>query len=252
MAVDDRLTPGAMEIAQRIAEVRRRMDAAAARAGREPASVRLLPVTKTVPVERLRLAFAAGIDRFGENKVQEAVEKSEALADLPVSWAMIGHLQTNKAKSVARIATEFQALDSVRVAAALDGALQKESRTLDVLVQVNTSGETSKFGLHPDEVANFLRELTAFESLRPHGFMTLAVFSAEAARVRQCFRVLRELRDRSLELLPNGELDELSMGMSGDYEIAIEEGATIVRVGQAIFGPRPTPDSDYWPDAGRP
>ncbi len=240
--------PCAADIANSVADVRRRMDAAALRAGRYPASVRLLPVTKTIPVERLRLAFAAGVARFGENKVQEAREKSEALADLPVTWSVIGHLQTNKAKYVAHFADEFQALDSVRVAAALDAALQKQGRALDVFIQVNTSGEASKFGLQPEELMPFLRELPAFQSLHVRGLMTLAVLSADAARVRPCFRLLHELRERHRDALPGGGLDELSMGMSGDYEIAIEEGATIVRVGQAIFGPRSTPDSFYWPE----
>lgn len=240
--------PCAADIANSVADVRRRMDAAALRTGRDPASVRLLPVTKTIPVERLRLAFAAGVARFGENKVQEAREKSEALADLPVTWSVIGHLQTNKAKYVARLADEFQALDSVRVAAALDAALQKQGRALDVFIQVNTSGEASKFGLQPEQMMPFLRELPAFQSLHARGLMTLAVFSADAARVRRCFRLLHELRARHRDGLASGGLDELSMGMSGDYEIAIEEGATIVRVGQAIFGPRSTPDSIYWPE----
>jgi len=137
------------------------------------------------------------------------------------------------------------------VAEALERRLQAEGRGLDVFVQVNTSEEASKFGLHPDDVAAFLRELPAFSALRVRGFMTLALFSAEAERVRQCFVLLRKLRDRLRQDVPQGiSLDELSMGMSGDYEIAIEEGATVVRVGQAIFGARPMPDSYYWPSAG--
>ena len=151
---------------------------------------------------------------------------------------------------MARFASEFQALDSLRVAEALERRLQAEGRGLDVFVQVNTSGEASKYGLPPDEVAAFLRQLHAFPALRVRGLMTLALLSAEAARVRRCFVLLRELRDRLRQGAPDGvSLDELSMGMSGDYEIAIEEGATVVRVGQAIFGARDTPDSHYWPAA---
>ena len=235
-----------------LATVHARIAAACQRAGRDAASVRLLPVSKTKPEAVLRQAYAAGCRMLGENKPQEAHRKWEAMADLAdLRWSVIGHLQTNKAKLVAQCASEFQALDSLRVAEALERRLQAEGRALDVFVQVNTSGEASKYGLHPDDVAAFLRELPAFSALRVRGLMTLALFSAEAERVRQCFVLLRSLRDRLRQDAPAGiELGELSMGMSGDYEIAIEEGATVVRVGQAIFGARPMPDSYYWPSAG--
>ncbi len=233
-----------------LAVVRERIAAACARAGRDPAEVRLLPVSKTVPEARIRLAYAAGCRELGENKVQEAWRKAEAMADLAdLRWSVIGHLQTNKAKYVARFASEFQALDSLRVAEALDRRLQAEGRALDVLVQVNTSGEASKFGLLPEGVAGFLRQLPAFSSLRVRGLMTLALLSADPARVRPCFIRLSELRGRLRQEAPTGiAVEELSMGMSGDFELAIEEGATIVRVGQAIFGARAVPDSHYWPD----
>ena len=229
--------------------IRARIDAACRAAGRDPSGVRLLPVSKTVDQARLRLAYAVGIREFGENKVQEAMGKWEAMADLPdLRWVLIGHLQTNKAKYAARFASEFQALDSLRVAEALDAQLQKQGRALDVLVQVNTSGEDTKFGLSPDEVPAFVRQLPAFSSLRVRGLMTLALFSDDAALVRPCFVRLRELRDRLRQEAPDGiVMDELSMGMSGDFELAIAEGATTVRVGTAIFGHRPTPDSSYWP-----
>lgn len=236
------------EIRANLAAVRARIDAACAAAGRPAEAVRLLPVSKTVAIPALRAAVAAGIETFGENKVQEAKEKAEALADLPARWSLIGHLQTNKVKYVARFASEFQALDSLKVAAALDERLQAEGRSLDVFVQVNTSGEASKYGLAPDAVERFVAELPAFASLRPRGLMTLAVFTQDEAQVRTCFRLLRGLRDRLRDSAPKGiSLDELSMGMSGDFEWAIAEGATIVRVGQAIFGRRPTPDGTYWP-----
>ncbi len=234
-----------------LAAVQARIAAACQRTGRDPATVRLLPVSKTVPAETLRNAYAAGCRMLGENKPQEAHSKWEALADLAdLQWSVIGHLQTNKAKLVARCAAEFQALDSVRCAAALDQRLQQEGRSLDVFVQVNTSGEASKYGLQPGEVTAFLQELPAFTSLRVKGLMTLALFSSDAARVRECFILLRTLRDSLRQSAPDGiNLDELSMGMSGDFEIAIEEGATVVRVGQAIFGARALPDSHYWPAA---
>ena len=232
--------------------VQARIVAACQRVGRDPDSVRLLPVSKTKPEATLRLAYAAGCRMLGENKPQEAYRKWEAMADLAdLRWSVIGHLQSNKAKLVARFASEFQALDNLRVAEALERRLQAEGRALDVFVQVNTSGEASKFGLAPDAVAAFLRELPAFPALRVRGLMTLALFSAEADRVRECFVLLRGLRDRLRQEAPAGVgLDELSMGMSGDYEIAIEEGATVVRVGQAIFGARALPDAHYWPSAG--
>lgn len=232
--------------------VRARIAAACARAGRDPGDVRLLPVSKTVDETRLRQAYEAGCRDFGENKAQEAAAKAGAMSDLPgLRWSVIGHLQTNKARLVARFAHEFQALDSQRVAEALDRRLQTEGRSLDVLVQVNTSGEASKFGLAPGDVPSFLRGLPAYAALRVRGLMTLAMLSDDEARVRSCFVRLRELRDRLRQDAPDGlAMDELSMGMSGDFELAVEEGATIVRVGQAIFGPRALPDSHYWPAAG--
>ncbi len=230
------------------------MAAACARVGREPSEVELLPVSKTVPAERLRLAYRAGMRKLGENKVQEAKDKAEELEDLSdLRWALIGHLQTNKAKYVARFAHEFHALDSLRVAAELDRRLQHEGRSLDVYVQVNSSGEESKFGLDPLDVPAFVTELPAFGALKVRGLMTLALFSSDAERVRRCFVLMRELRDRLRQEAPAGlSFEGLSMGMSGDFEAAIEEGATVVRVGQAIFGPRELPDSHYWPPQQRP
>ena len=216
-----------------LAAVHARIEAACQRVGRGPATVRLLPVSKTKGEDAIRAAYAAGCRFLGENKVQEAYGKWQAMQDLTdLKWSVIGHLQTNKAKVVARFAAEFQA----------------EGRSLDVFVQVNTSGEPSKFGLSPEDVPAFVQALPGFSALRVRGLMTLALFSSEAERVRQCFILLRSLRDRLRQEAPAGlSFDELSMGMSGDYEIAIEEGATVVRVGQAIFGARALPDSHYWP-----
>lgn len=249
-AIEARATAETAAVLSRLAVVHLRVGQACARVGRDPASVRLLPVTKTVSAFRLRAAHAAGLREFGENKVQEAMTKVPILDDLGVRWSVIGHLQTNKAKYVARFASEFQALDSLRIAAALDRRLQVEGRILDVMIQVNSSGEASKFGVPPEEVPAFVRALPAFSSLRVTGLMTLAVFSADPNRVRPCFLRMQALRTRLRDEAPAGlSFDELSMGMSGDYEMAIEEGATVVRVGQAIFGPRPMPDDFYWPEA---
>lgn len=239
------------EIKNNLATVKQNIAAACVRAGRDPSSVRLLPVTKTVPAERLRLAHAAGCLEMGENKIQEAREKSEVLKDLDIKWAIIGHLQTNKAKYLARFANEFQALDSLKVAAELDKRLQIEGRAMDVYVQVNSSGEASKFGLAPDDVRAFVDQLPNYSSLRIKGLMTLAIFSTDHVRVRECFIKMRNIRNMLRQEAPSTlSFDELSMGMSGDYELAIEEGATVVRVGQAIFGKRPLPDSHYWPGIG--
>ncbi len=239
------------EIKTNLEKVKKQIAGACIRIGREPSSVRLLPVTKTVPAERLRIAYAAGCHEMGENKIQEAREKSELLSDLNIKWAVIGHLQRNKAKYLARFANEFQALDSLKLAEELDKRLQNEGRAIDVYVQVNSSGEASKFGLAPENVRNFVMQLPSFSSLRIKGLMTLAIFSTDHDRVRACFVRMREIQTMLRQEAPDGlSFDELSMGMSGDYEIAIEEGATVVRVGQAIFGKRPLPDSHYWPGVG--
>ncbi|MBE6481442.1 MAG: YggS family pyridoxal phosphate-dependent enzyme [Actinomyces ruminicola] len=250
-AVSGPAAPAATTVAdfrRNLASVRARIDAAAAAAGRDPGEIRLLPVSKTVPEERLRAAYAAGITQMGENKVQEAKRKAANLSDLNIHWALIGHLQTNKAKDVAAFADEFQALDSLRLAEALDRRLQAAGRGLDVYVQVNSSGENSKFGLEPEAVAGFLAALTAYSALRVRGLMTLAAHTDDAARIRECFRIMRSLRDAGLQAGTVGD-GQLSMGMSGDFELAIAAGSTCVRVGQAIFGARPAPDSLYWPDS---
>lgn len=233
-----------------LARVRARIERACRRAGRAPDEVRLLPISKTVPASVLVQAHRAGLSQLGENKIQEALRKHDQLAALPVSWSIVGHLQSNKAKFLARFAQEFQALDSLKLASELQHRLELHGRELDVFIQVNTSGESSKYGLSPEALLPFVEQLQAFPRLKPRGLMTLALFSAETDRVRSCFRLLRELRERALTV--DERLTQLSMGMSGDYEIAIEEGATVVRIGQAIFGSRPLGDAYYWPGfAGR-
>lgn len=239
------------DVAVNLAAVRVRMAAAAGRSGREASAVRLVLATKTIEPAVIREAVASGQCDLGENKVQEGRRKAEALIGLPLRWSVIGHLQSNKVKDALRFADELQSLDRLSLAAALDKRLLQLGRRLDVLVQVNTSGEASKYGLRPTEVADFLRELPAFTCLRPLGFMTLARFTSDQREVRRCFQSLCAVRKRAVQDSPGGEaLRELSMGMSNDYEIAIEEGATIVRIGQAVFGPRSLPDSFYWPAAG--
>lgn len=229
-----------------LAKVEARIVRACGRAARDRASVRLLPITKTVPAHILRFAYCLGMRSFGENKIQEAMGKYEALLDLVVDWSIVGHLQTNKVKHLTRFAREFHALDSLRLADLLNQRLEREDRFLDVYVQVNTSGEKRKYGLDPDALLSFVYALDQFPRLRPRGLMTLALFSGDIEKVRPCFRLLRHLRDEAFKR--NTALTELSMGMSGDFEQAIEEGANVVRVGQAIFGKRPTPDGHYWPE----
>lgn len=226
-------------IAAAIASVRARIAAACEAVGRDPASVRLLPVSKTFPAAAVRQAYAAGCRDFAENKVQEVVAKAGQLADLPeLRWVMIGHLQSNKAKVVARLASEFHALDSLPLAAELDRRLDQEGRSLDVLIEVNSSGEATKYGLAPADVPAFAAALAAYPRLRPRGLMTLALPSPDRALVAACFDRMRDVHRRLRAEVP-GEWDELSMGTSGDFELAIAHGATTVRVGTAIFGSRP-------------
>ncbi|APX77570.1 YggS family pyridoxal phosphate-dependent enzyme [Achromobacter insolitus] len=231
-------------MAGRLAQIQQRIASACERAGRSPDSVTLLPVSKTFGEDAIREAMALGLTRYGENKTQEIRQKATALAGLGLQWVLIGHLQTNKARDAARDAAEVQSLDRVELAEALHRRLTNEGRTLDVLVQVKTSPEPSKYGMDPADVAGFLRRVaTDFPTLRVQGLMTLAVNSPDPAEVRACFRALRELRDRlRQENLPGVSLDRLSMGMSGDFELAIEEGSTEVRIGSAIFGARHYPD----------
>lgn len=226
-------------MAERIAEIRNRIARACARAGRDPAEVTLLPVSKTFEVPAIREAIALGFTRFGENRMQEVAQKAPLLADCGVQWVVIGHLQTNKAKEVAKFAHELQSLDRLDLAEALERRLQQEGRAIDVLVQVKTSPEETKSGLEPAELFEFLRKLTRYQTLRVRGLMTMAVLSEDQRAVRACFSQLKQLQERARQEAIEGiSLDRLSMGMSGDFEIAIEEGSTEIRVGSAIFGSR--------------
>lgn len=224
---------------ERIAQIRNRVALACARVGRAPEEVTLLPVSKTFDVSAIREAIDLGYTRFGENRMQEVAQKAPLLADRGVQWVVIGHLQTNKAKEVAKFAHELQSLDRLDLAEALERRLQQEGRTIDVLVQVKTSPEETKSGLKPTELFEFLRKLTSYQTLRVRGLMTMAVLSENTQAVRACFSQLKQLQERARQEAIEGiSLDRLSMGMSGDFEIAIEEGSTEIRVGSAIFGSR--------------
>ena len=220
------------------------MEGACERSGRPKDAVRLMLATKTVSEEKLRFAVGQGETLLGENKVQDGSKMAQQISDLPVEWHFIGHLQTNKIKEVLRWASCIQSVDRIDLIQKLDQRLQFEQRKIDIYLQVNTSYEPSKFGVAPEGAVELLQAIKGYDTLNLKGLMTIGIFSAEAEKVRGCFQTLRTIRDRALDMGFN-QL-ELSMGMSGDLEIAIEEGATIVRVGTAIFGPRIYPDSHYW------
>jgi pyridoxal phosphate enzyme (YggS family) len=224
-------------IARNLKEVRAAIAAAAQRAGRDPATVRLVAVSKTVDLERLRAAIAAGHRLFGENYLQEARAKIEALGR-EISWHLVGRLQTNKAKGAVELFDLIHAVDRLKLARALEAAAARLGKVQDILIQVNQGGEATKSGVAPDAAPDLLQEVARLHHLRVLGLMTMPPWFPDPEAVRPYFRALRELRDRLRDLsgLP---LPELSMGMSGDYEVAVAEGATLVRVGSAIFGPRP-------------
>ncbi len=222
------------DIAHRVSVVRQRLEAAARRAGRDPAAVRLLAATKTQPAAAVRAAYAAGVREFGENYVQEAVSKQAELADLSgVTWHLIGHLQTNKARIAAGAFGLIQTLDSVRLAAAL--ARARPDPRMPVLIEVNLGAEASKSGAPPDQVQALIDAVR--EKVEVRGLMAIPPPGARPEDSRHFFARLRELRER-LAAATGLALSDLSMGMTDDFEIAVEEGATIVRVGRAIFGER--------------
>jgi pyridoxal phosphate enzyme (YggS family) len=226
-------------IAERVAAVRDRIARAAARAGRDPSGVTLVAVSKTHPPEAVRDALAAGLHDFGENRVQEAEPKIAALADLrpELRWHLVGHLQANKARKAAGLFDRIHSLDGVALARRLDQAAAESGAVVRVLVQVDLAAEPTKSGLEQEQLLPALEELRGFASLRVDGLMILPPYEEDPERVRPFFRKLRELKDAALSRgLMQGA--ELSMGMSHDLEVAVEEGATLVRVGTAIFGER--------------
>lgn len=227
------------ELELRLKAVQDKIQAACLRAGRLPASVKLLLVSKTVSTDVLRQAIAAGGCLFGENKAQELKTKAPQLADTPARWHFIGHLQSNKLKDVLPWVELIHSLDSLALAQKLNQRLLAEARSLPVLMQVNTSYEDAKSGVLPAAALELLKQLAELPALRLHGLMTIGALHVDEQGTRDCFRRLRELAEQGSQAgLFEIDQPELSMGMSGDYEWAIEEGATLVRVGSAIFGPR--------------
>ena len=208
------------------------------RAGRDRSEVTLIAVSKTKPVSDIRQAMDYGIIDFGENKVQEIRDKTEEITE-PLNWHMIGHLQANKVKYLPGKACMIHSVDNVKLAEEIEKQFSKHDLTADVLIEVNMAHEDTKFGLSPDEAPDFVREIASFPHLRIRGLMTIAPYTEDSESNRVYFKGLRDLKEKINALnIPGVNMDTLSMGMTGDYEVAIEEGATYVRVGTGIFGER--------------
>jgi len=227
------------QLASNLTEVRLRIAEAAERAGRNPAEITLVAVSKTKPVELVEIAYNLGVTDFGENRVQEALPKIAHFHPAGLRWHLIGHLQSNKAGKVAGSFAQVQSVDSLRLAQVLQRHAEEEQQRLSILLQVNVAGEASKEGIAPDQVIEMARQIVALPALEVRGLMTIAPLVNDPEDVRPVFRELRRLRDRLRDEVSASAWTDLSMGMTGDYSVAIEEGATIVRVGRAIFGRRP-------------
>lgn len=238
------------ELQERLRVTREEINQAAISVGRNPAEITLLPVSKTFPPEVISQALSLGEMRFGENKAQELRDKAQALSHPELQWVMIGYLQSNNARYVARYASEIQSLDRLSLAKTLQRRLELENRHLDALVQIKTSPEPSKYGVAPEDAADFVAQIAKLcPRLHIKGLMTMAVNSEDESAVRACFRHLKALQIELKALNIEGvSLERLSMGMSGDFKLAIEEGSTEVRLGTAIFGHRKQQRDYYWPE----
>ena len=231
-----------MSVAENIARVQEKIRTAAARAGRDPEEIALMAVSKTFPADRIREAYQVGIRHFGENRVQEFAGKIDALRHLPdARWHMIGHLQTNKAGKAAELFSAIDSVDSLKLAEKLNDSASKSGKKLAVLIEVNVGGEAAKSGTPPEspELERLLSAAPGLDHLEIRGLMTIPPFTEDPQNARPFFRKLRELRDQiAARKFPGVRMEVLSMGMSHDFEVAIEEGSTCVRVGTAIFGER--------------
>ena len=224
---------------KRLEKIQQRISQAAEACGRHPDDVRLVAVSKTMPKEMLAQAVEAGVDTLGENYVQEAREKFNQLYTLPVAWHFIGHLQSNKAKYVVKIFDLIHSVDSLKLAREINKQAKKIDKIQEILVQVNISQEDSKSGTHVESTVDTIRDISSLENVAVKGLMTMPPFFNAPEKVQPFFKALRELRDKvDAENIPNVSMHELSMGMTGDFEVAIQEGATLVRIGTAIFGER--------------
>ena len=229
------------DLPPRLADVRARIARAAGRVRRDPSSIRLVAVSKTFPADAVRAAFDAGQIDFGENKVQEALDKMDRTADLPIRWHLVGHLQSNKAKKACTRFDLIHSIDGPALLTKVDEAAAGIGRRIDLLVQVDLAGEATKHGAREDELASIFEAARGCRAARVVGLMLLPPASEDLEQARPYFRQLRAVRDRMLAQGVDGSmLNELSMGMSHDFEVAIEEGATLVRVGTTIFGGRDT------------
>jgi len=226
-------------IQSRLKRVKERIEAVALSSGRAPKTVKLVAVSKTVPADRILAAIKAGVTDLGENYVQEAREKIEALRAESIFWHFIGHLQSNKAKYAVRLFDLIHSVDSLKLAKELNKRASAIGKVQKILVQVNISGEATKSGIETEQAVDLVRQIVPLESLAVCGLMTMPPYFNAPDKVRPYFRALRDLKDIiRKEAIANVDMTELSMGMTGDFEAAIEEGATLVRIGTAIFGER--------------
>lgn len=225
-----------MDIAANLNSIRERVAAACRRAGRDPSSVTLLTVSKGQPAEVVREAADLGLTLFGENRVQEAKIK---IGQCPgrLTWHLIGHLQSNKCRDAVHFFAMIHSIDSLALAQEVNKWAEKSAKTMPILLEINVAGESSKFGYAPEKALAELSEINALPKIEVHGLMTVAPWTQEAEKVRPVFRRLRELKQQCEETL-GAPLPHLSMGMSGDFEVAVEEGATMIRLGSALLGPR--------------
>ncbi len=228
-----------MSVKERFLALKERIEQACLRVGRRPDEVAILGASKMQPPEKIREAFSAGLRLIGENYVQEAQRKKEALSDLPLTWHLIGPLQTNKARHAVKLFDLVETVDREVVARELAKRAARIGRTLPVFIEVNVGGEESKAGVAPEGLFALAELVLSLESLKLCGLMTIPPYREDPEEVRPFFRRLYELFEDLKRRFPEAPLKELSMGMSHDFEVAIEEGATIVRVGTALFGPRP-------------
>jgi hypothetical protein len=227
--------------------IRNRIKYACEKTNRKPEEIRLLLATKTVDSERINFALQQAETLIGENKVQELKQKCNSVKEFNPEVHFIGHLQSNKIKEVLKWASCIESIDNISIAKKLQQRLIFEDKKIDIYIQVNTSFEESKFGVSPNKTIKLVKEIAELTNINIKGLMTIGLLSSESTEVRKCFQLLKQLQQEIKNLnIPNVEINELSMGMSGDLEIAIEEGATIVRVGTAIFGQRIYPNSYYW------
>ncbi len=229
-----------MDIKERFSLIRQKVIEACKRAGRDPREVKILGASKKQTVDKIQAAYEAGLRLIGENYVQEAREKREALADLALEWHLIGPLQTNKVRQAIKIFDVIETIDRPSVAQELAKRAKRLGQKLPVLIEVNVGGEETKAGVSPEELFSLAELVVSLSALELRGLMTLPPYRDDPEEVRPYFAKLRGLLEELKKRFPEAPLSELSMGMSHDFEVAIEEGATIVRVGTALFGPRPT------------